>query len=79
VPARKMTAEQAREVFRDRITALAGQGKTRITAEDVIDLLEQTGRSRPWLYLIFAELEKSGELRKDDSGWPTEWVITRAA
>ena len=78
-PARKLSPEEARKAFRDRVDELAGQGRNRLSVEDVIDLPGRVGRSRPWLYEVLDELEADGTLRKDTGGRPFEWVITRAA
>ena len=80
-PARKMSPEEARKAFRDRLAEIAGSGKNRLTVEDVVNdpARIRVGRSRPWLYEVLDELEADGTLRKDTGGRPFEWVITRAA
>jgi len=78
-PARKLSPEEARQKFRERLAEIAGSGRDRLSVEDVIDLPGQVGRSRPWLYEVLDELEGDGTLRKDTGGRPFEWVIVRAA
>lgn len=75
VPEPRMTPAEADDVAHQRLAALRRKGVKRVTYADFKDLLEHTGRSRPWVYRWLDERVKDGELVKDKSQEPVGYVF----
>lgn len=65
VPEDRMSPAEADDVAHQRLAALRRQGVQRVTFADFKDLMEVTGRSRPWVYQWLAGRAKDGDLVKD--------------
>lgn len=73
-----LSPEDSRAAFRERLAELAARGQRQFTIEDVMDVREQVGRSRAWLYAVLDELVADQTLRLG-GGFPRSWVIQRVA
>lgn len=65
VPEDSMSPREADDVAHQRLAALRRKGVKRVTFQDFKDLMEVTGRSRPWVYRWLDERVKDGDLVKD--------------
>lgn len=76
-PRERMTAEQARAEFRQQLAEWRVRQKDSFGIPDLAQLRRRTGRSRPWLYEVLAELEADGlVVRVDGQGSdPITWRI----
>lgn len=66
-PKDRMSPAEADDVAYRRLAALKKQGVKRVTFQDFRDLMEITGRSRPWVYRWLDDRVKGGDLVKDTS------------
>jgi hypothetical protein len=64
-PAPGMSPKEAGHVAHQRLAALRRQGMKRVTFQDFKELMEITGRSRPWVYQWLDDRVKGGDLVKE--------------
>lgn len=64
-PAPGMTPREADDVAYQHLVALRRKGLKRVTFQDFRELMETTGRSRPWVYRWLDDRVKEGDLVKD--------------
>jgi hypothetical protein len=64
-PAPRMDPKVADDVAHQRLAALRRKGVKRVTFADFRDLIEITGRTRPWVYGWLDERVKEGDLIKE--------------
>ena len=76
-PLARLGPEEADLALRQQINAWLAGGKTDFTVADMAEVLEITGRKRPWIYNRVAVLEGEGVLRK--SGFGVGWTIHQPA
>jgi hypothetical protein len=62
-----MTAEQARQALRDRISAWLAEGRQDFTTADLTDLWTAAGLSRSWTQKQIGQLRQDGVLGYDDN------------
>lgn len=74
---RKLSSEDAQEVFDNRLMELEQGGKTEITFADLVDLPSLVGRQRSWVYAQLQRVEESGRLRKVSDSKPLQWTIEK--
>lgn len=67
VPQSRMSPAEADDVAHQRLAALRRKGVKRVTFGDLKELVEITGRSRPWVYMWLDDRVKDGSLTKDTS------------
>lgn len=60
-----MSPKEADDVAHQRLVSLRRKGVKRVTFQDFKDLMEVTGRSRPWVYQWLDDRVKDGDLVKD--------------
>lgn len=65
-PEIEVSAEEANEIFKERLADLKSNGITQFNAPDLSDVLALTGRSRAWLHKQLVRLVDDGTLTKDD-------------
>lgn len=65
VPTSRMGPAEADDVAHRRLAALRRKGVKRVTFQDFKELMEITGRSRPWVYGWLDDRVKDGSLTKD--------------
>lgn len=61
----RMGSAEADDVAHRRLAALRRKGVKRVTFQDFRELMEITGRSRPWVYMWLDDRVKDGSLTKD--------------
>jgi hypothetical protein len=66
-PAPGMSPKEADDVAHQYLVALRRKGLKRVTFPDFKELMEITGRSRPWVYRWLDDRVKDGDLNKDSS------------
>jgi hypothetical protein len=66
-PEPRMSPKVADDVAHQRLAALRRKGVKRVTFADFKDLIEVTGRTRPWVYGWLDDRVKEGDLIKDKS------------
>lgn len=66
-PEERMSAVEADDVAHQKLAALRRGGVKRVTFADMKDLVDVTGRSRPWVYRWLDAQVKAGDLVKDTS------------
>lgn len=64
-PAPGMTPREADDVAHQRLVSLRRKGVKRVTFQDFRDLMEITGRSRPWVYQWLDDRVRDGDLVKE--------------
>lgn len=64
----RMSPAEADDVAHRRLVALRRKGVKQVTFHDFRELMEITGRSRPWVYGWLDDRVKDGTLTKDTSG-----------
>ena len=69
----RLSPAEARERFRGQIADWARAGRTRFTVRDLAEILEITGRARPWIYDQVALLEREGLVTS--AGYGAGWTI----
>lgn len=74
-PEDRMTPAEADDVAHQRLAALRRKGAKRVVFADMKDLMEITGRSRPWVYRWLDGRVKDGDLLKDTSGEQVAYVF----
>ncbi len=62
----EMSAEEAAEILKERISEFKESGVMQFNAPDLSDVLTVTGRSRAWLHKQLGKLVADGSLTKDD-------------
>jgi hypothetical protein len=66
-PAPRMSAKEADDVAHQHLVALRRKGVKRVTFQDCKELVNLTGRSRPWVYAWLDDRVKDGNLVKDET------------
>lgn len=74
-PEDRMSPAEADDVAHQKLAALRRKGLKRVTFADFRDLMEITGRSRPWVYRWLDGRVKDGDLVKDTSQEPVGYVF----
>lgn len=64
-PSPGMSPKEADDVAHQHLVALRRKGVKRMTFQDFRELMEITGRSRPWVYRWLDDRVKDGDLTKD--------------
>jgi hypothetical protein len=64
-PSSGMSPKEADDVAHQHLVALRRKGVKRMTFKDFRELMEVTGRSRPWVYRWLDERAKDGDLVKE--------------
>ncbi|MFH8805294.1 hypothetical protein ACH4F6_38095 [Streptomyces sp. NPDC017936] len=67
VPEDRMSPAAADDVAHQRLAALRRRGVERVTFGDLKELMEITGRSRPWVYRWLDARVRDGDLVKDST------------
>lgn len=67
VPSPGMSPKEADDVAHQHLVALRRKGVKRMTFQDFRELMDVTGRSRPWVYQWLDDRVKDGDLVKDRS------------
>jgi hypothetical protein len=75
----RLDSGAARAAFRAQLDTWRAAGRDSFAAADLAAVLEATGRSRPWLYDVLAELEAEGVITRRTTGYPVAWLIRGAA
>jgi hypothetical protein len=65
LPQPAMSPRDASDIAHQRLVALRRKGAKRVGFQDFRDLMEVTGRSRPWVYQWLDDRVKDGDLVKE--------------
>lgn len=71
----RMSPAEADDVSHRRLATLRRKGVERVTFHDFRELMEITGRSRPWVYMWLDERVKDGSLTKDTTTEPVSYTF----
>lgn len=74
-PQSRMSPSEADDVAHQRLAALRRKGAKKVTFHDLRELVEITGRSRPWVYGWLDDRVKDGTLTKDKSQDPVSYTF----
>ena len=70
----RLSPEEARAAFDEKLHEMKAAGQDRFQLRDVIGVTDVAGRSRQWLYDVIAECVAASKLR-ETGGQPTTWMI----
>lgn len=73
--ASRMSPAEADDVAHRRLAALRRKGVKRVTFHDFRELMEITGRSRPWVYGWLDDRVGDGSLAKDKTTEPVSYTF----
>jgi hypothetical protein len=71
-----MSAADADAAFSEFLAERRARGLFTFEVEDMLPVLERTGKSRPWLYYMLDKRIAAGQVRKDGKA---RWSVSRVA
>lgn len=74
---KRLSVEDAQEVFDNRLRELEEGGTREITFANLADLPSLVGRQRSWVYDQLERVEAAGRLRKVSDSKPLQWTIEK--